>query len=362
MEIPHNVPLSVMKKGYEEKDTDYHCLFCDQMVEKGIVYPVEEQLFEAWRYMQHHIETAHTSPFHALLELGKDYTGLSEQQSRLLELIYKGYSDSDIQKELNIGSLSTIRNHRFNFRKKERQAQTLLTLFSFLDEPKETHTISKAKLPATQSDSKLARYFSEEDGRLKTFRMKEYEKEALLKEIASMFERGKTYSESMINTILEDIYHDYVLLRRELVDRGFVTRTNDGSAYTVIPAYAKEGTKMDYKKEMKAKAKELKTTCGVYKLTNTQNGKIFVASSPNLRSINGLKFQLNIDTYPNKELQQDWKTYGESSFTFEVLETADEKELNETNKKRILEKLKDKWLEELQPFGEKGYNREKRDR
>ncbi len=40
---------------------------------------------------------------------------------------------------------------------------------------------------------------------------------------------------------------------------------------------------MDYRKEMKTKAKETKSTCVIYKLTNTQNGKTFVGSLSNLK-------------------------------------------------------------------------------
>ena len=47
---------------------------------------------------------------------------------------YQGKSDKDIQKELEIGSSSTIRNHRFVFREKERQAKVFLALMELLNE------------------------------------------------------------------------------------------------------------------------------------------------------------------------------------------------------------------------------------
>ncbi len=112
-----------------------------------------------------------------LLSGGKEQTGLSDQQSKLLSLIYAGKSDKEIQQELKIGSMSTIRNHRFSLRKKERQAKTLLALMNLVkrqqevvpNEPGIDKPIEKSFEPPTE----LARYFSEEDGRLKTLRMKE---------------------------------------------------------------------------------------------------------------------------------------------------------------------------------------------
>ena len=40
-----------------------------------------------------------------------------------------------------------------------------------------------------------------------------------------------TYSEKEVNKILSRVYEDYVLLRRYLIEYGFLDRTRDGAVY-----------------------------------------------------------------------------------------------------------------------------------
>ncbi|TMU85035.1 DUF2087 domain-containing protein [Bacillus sp. BHET2] len=358
-----NLSIEVMEKGYVEDAIGFGCIFCEKKVTKGRIYQVDGMLYEDWYYMEHHIKKEHGDVFDVLLASGKEHTGLTEQQSKLLRLIYQGKDDGEIQKELNIGSLSTIRNHRFVLRKKERQAKVMGALMSLLNKQMDSsreEESDRIEKPIEPSDE-ISRFFSEEDGRLKTYQLKEYEKEKVLSEIMGLFHYGKKYSESEINQVLGEIYEDYVLLRRELVDRGFLSRHHDGSQYHVVDPMEGEDMKMDSKKELKLKAKEEKPKSGVFQLVNKENGKVFVGSSPNLKSLNGLKFELNLGSHQNKGLQQDWKQYGEEAFTFEILELANEKDLLKRNKKKVLEDLKEKWITKLNPFGEKGYNRVKKE-
>lgn len=360
MDITENLSIEVMEMGYVEENRDYCCLFCDKRVAKGVIYPVGEVLFEDWRYMEHHIEVAHGSVFEHLIAGGRKSTGLSDQQMKLLSLIYAGKSDKEIQQELQIGSLSTIRNHRFALRKKEKQAKTLVTIMNLLkqqaisvNEPTPNKPIEKSFEPPGE----LERYFSEEDGRLISYQLKEYEREQLVAEVALLFRPGKVYAEKEVNAILVDIFEDYILLRRELVDRGWLTRNDEGSEYRLVSNLVDgEGGEMDFKKEMKLQAKEEKTSYGIFQIKNLTNGKVFVGSTPNFKTLNGLKFSLNTGVSNQKELQADWDAYGKEQFEFVELETVDEKDWQGVNKKKILEKLLDKWMEELQPFGENGYN------
>ena len=61
-------------------------------------------------------------------------TGLTEHQSHILRLFYEGKSDQEIKEELEIGSATTIRHHRFALKEKERQAKTLLVMMELLKE------------------------------------------------------------------------------------------------------------------------------------------------------------------------------------------------------------------------------------
>ena len=61
---------------------------------------------------------------------------------------------------------------------------------------------------------------------------------------------------------------------------------------------------MDRKKELKQLYKEITVEAGVYKIKNTKNEKIFIGSTPNLKTINGLKFMLQNGEHKNMALCQ----------------------------------------------------------
>lgn len=113
---------------------------------------------------------------------------------------------------------------------------------------------------------------------------------------------------------------------------------------------------MDKKKELKQQYLEMKTVAGVFLIKNNVNGKMFVDSTRNLKTINGLKFSLETRVFNNKQLQLDWKYYGKDAFTIEVLEELKKEDSPYFNEKEALKKLEEKWLAKLKPFGEIGYN------
>ena len=115
---------------------------------------------------------------------------------------------------------------------------------------------------------------------------------------------------------------------------------------------------MNTKKELKNIYKEKKFKIGVFQVRNAQNNKIFVSSSIDLDAIwNRFKFQLNFGSHFNKELQNDWKEFGEENFVFEILSEIDQDDddvnVDYVKEVKELEKL---FIEELQPFDQKGYN------
>ena len=48
---------------------------------------------------------------------------------------------------------------------------------------------------------------------------------------AKLFELGKKYTEAETREMLAAVYEDYSMLRRYLVDYGFMGRTKDGTEY-----------------------------------------------------------------------------------------------------------------------------------
>lgn len=113
---------------------------------------------------------------------------------------------------------------------------------------------------------------------------------------------------------------------------------------------------MSRKKELKMQYKETKVQAGIYQIKNIKNQKIFLVSTKNLKTINGKKFELEAGSCTNKILQQEWNEYGKESFVFEELETLKEEDISPLGIKGDLKRLEEKWLEKLQPYGERGYN------
>lgn len=117
--------------------------------------------------------------------------------------------------------------------------------------------------------------------------------------------------------------------------------------------------KMERKKELKQAYKEVKIESGIYTITNKQNGKKFVASTRNFKTLNGTKFTLENGMHTNKELQEEWNKYGKDAFEIEQVEVLKIPENQFMNEKKELEKLLDQWMDKLQPYGEKGYHTKK---
>jgi hypothetical protein len=109
------------------------------------------------------------------------------------------------------------------------------------------------------------------------------------------------------------------------------------------------------RKQLQEEFKQIKTYMGVIQIMNKTNGKIYVDSYPNLKN-KWMTLQMQLDTgrFANSQLQKDWKALGAEAFTFEVLE---EKETDDvTDIKWELKQMEKLWLEDLLPYGEKGYN------
>ena len=104
--------------------------------------------------------------------------------------------------------------------------------------------------------------------------------------------------------------------------------------------------------EAKKKYKQTKRPMGVYVIRNTQNNKLYVGYSLDLHArINRQRAELKFGSHRSSELLREWKSFGESSFEFEVL---DELELDENSKTDPAEELcllREMWARKLQKAG-----------
>ncbi|CQR71831.1 hypothetical protein SOV_06230 [Sporomusa ovata DSM 2662] len=240
--------LDEIKQGYlYQKQTDeFVCLICGKSFANGVIYPHQEQLYAARKYIAIHIAEQHHSTFEVLINLDKKLTGLTDHQKIILELFYQGHADNEIAKTLNTGSTSTIRNHRFSLREKQKQAKVFLAIMellgeqipkkqTFIDIPRSSKMVDD-RFAITEEENKkiLSTCFKQGlSGPLTLFPLKEKKRVAILRHLLTNFELGKTYTEKEVNSILQQFYPDYVLLRRYLIDYGFMDRTQDGSSYWV---------------------------------------------------------------------------------------------------------------------------------
>ncbi|MCE5235442.1 MAG: DUF2087 domain-containing protein [Clostridiaceae bacterium] len=85
----------------------------------------------------------------------------------------------------------------------------------------------------------LARFLDAE-GRVKQFPAKAAPRETVLSYLAEKFELGVDYKEREVNAVLTEwhTFGDYFILRRSLVEAGYLNRLNDGSRYWKNPQKA----------------------------------------------------------------------------------------------------------------------------
>ena len=113
----------------------------------------------------------------------------------------------------------------------------------------------------------------------------------------------------------------------------------------------------DKRKALLEAYKQIKVYMGIYQLRNAVNGKLFIGSTPNLKSRElTLRMQLDGGKHMNSALQQEWKQFGQDAFVYEVLEQAEVTET--TDVKHELRALESKWKNALHPYGERGYHKE----
>jgi len=88
----------------------------------------------------------------------------------------------------------------------------------------------------TQPDKQLTP-FLDETGRLKQYPAKRVKQLMALAYLAGKFEPDRSYTEAEVNELLNEwhTFGDWALLRRDLVDSGYLERDKWGKAYTLAP-------------------------------------------------------------------------------------------------------------------------------
>ena len=237
-----------IRQGYhfDGDKSAYVCNYCGRVFEEGQVFPMGDRYYAPERAVRMHTETEHEGSLSQLIESGGKSNTLTDTQKTLLELFGQGMSDGEIASKLGI-SASTVRHQKFTFREKAKQAKYYLALyeeaFSTQGSKRKADDIVDIPNTVTMMDDRYvitekerARMLKSEFESLEPLRLRHYPLKAkrqvvVLSEIAKLLEFGKKYSEAETREMLKAVYSDYSLLRRYLVDYGFMDRTKDGSEY-----------------------------------------------------------------------------------------------------------------------------------
>ncbi|MEC1177781.1 DUF2087 domain-containing protein [Metasolibacillus meyeri] len=236
-----SISIEELMNGYQLDDSHYRCIHCEKTFFVHEVYPFDNQFLTAEGMVQVHLQQEHGSAFHALLQMDKKTSGLSEVQQEMLKLFYEGLSDKEIAVDSSVNNISTVRQHRFKLREKERQAKVFLALMQLLSEPNHykihrgaTQVDERYSIEEKEREKVLQTYFKQGlDGGIETIPSKEKRKLIILQHILQRFTAGKAYTEKEVNTILKTVHADFVTLRRYLIEYGFMSRSADGSSYWI---------------------------------------------------------------------------------------------------------------------------------
>ena len=310
-EFVRNATIEDYKRGYvwECKKAEFICLICGEYIGKN-----DDSV---------NIHTAnHGTPIERLLMLDKKYTGLTEIQKEFLDMVSNKYSDKEMAMNLACAD-STVRNMRFALRERARQARAFLAVME----------LSEEKMPKITNP------------KLRVFPVKEEKRKALLPRFSDLFEPDREYMEAEVKKIIKTIYGDDSIIRRYLVDYGYLSRTNDGSKY-----YKNcEDNIMNNvnKKEIINNYKQQEIEMGIIQMYNTVNGYSYINICTNLyKPFESIKFQLNLGRIKIKKLQEDWAACGENVFEFKVVEKL-KPNMDSTDKEKVddLKELLNIWIE-----------------
>lgn len=237
--------IGALKQGfrYDREATAYVCAFCGAAFGRDEVFPAGNGFVNARGAAARHVADVHGGALRALLGGPKRNTGITPRQAEVLQALAKGGEDRAVAEGLGI-SASTLRHMRFTFRERARQARiTLAALELALEKQTKADGVVPIHEGATMVDERYA-VTEEEEAKilkncfasldplvLKALSPKEKKKIVALRRIAGCFALGRRYSEQEVNGILKPIYGDFALVRRYLVEYGFLKRTRDCAAY-----------------------------------------------------------------------------------------------------------------------------------
>ncbi|WP_407886362.1 DUF2087 domain-containing protein [Levilactobacillus sp. N40-8-2] len=359
-----DLTLTEIEQGWHETDAAYICNTCDATFAKDQVFPEDDKFYPAATMIRHHLAAAHPNSVATLIQNDTKYNTLTAKQRDLLLAFVQGQKDAAIAEEMGIAA-ATVRHQKFTFREKAKQAKLYLAIYEqVFNQPATADQLvtlpdqkgqedDRFNITTAEYDQLVTKYFTSTTP-LKLARWPKHQKAilAVLKRISLTLPATQHLTEQALTAKLKPIYADYPLLRRYLIDYGFLSRTASGSDYWRNPN--DKESHMNHK-EITQNYKAAPTFYGVIQIKNKQNGKTFIDVARNIHNLWGYyQTNLNGNFYHDTALQADWNDLGADAFTYSVLWKADVAEVD--NLRQALKDLKAKWLEKCQP----AYNQSER--
>lgn len=232
-ELLEECSLEEIKRGFIKQGTCYTCLLCGERFEQGEIYTFSERLYEGSKAIAMHIEEEHESMQHFLLQVDANSMGISDLQLQLLNFFASGLTDKAIAEQLGVSG-STIRNHRYKLRERERQNKLFLALMESMEE---SSTRGKSKgeshIVSEKEKKKILERYMTEQGELKCYPEFEKNRRIILEAITERFVVGEPYKEEEVREILREVYPDEQFLKNELIAYGYLDCTYKGAIYWI---------------------------------------------------------------------------------------------------------------------------------
>ncbi len=247
-----NMSIDEIRDGYSfnKECNSYVCNICRKKFEEGEVFQSGNRFFSANRMIGIHMVEEHPDMLEILASHNKKYTGITDNQKEILQMLYLGMTDNEIAKKTGVAA-ATIRHQKYIFREKAKQAKLYLAIYELAHNGVDKNKVISEKseeiidihggakmvderymVTKTEEDKILEAMFSSLSPlKLKVFSSKEKKKIVILKKISEQFEKNKHYSEKEVNAILKQIHEDFATIRRYLIEYGFMDRTNDCKEY-----------------------------------------------------------------------------------------------------------------------------------
>jgi DNA-binding transcriptional ArsR family regulator len=207
----------------------------------------------------------------------------------------------------------------------------------------------------------LAAFFR--GGRLLRMPVQKRKRTIVLEEFAAQFAPGRRYAERGVDEIISAMHDDHCLVRRLLVDEGYLRR--DGGVYerSSKPLGRQEtstgrgeagemeidpDTRIDSRArraQIRRAYKERERQPGVFRVVNTATGRMLLGSGLDLHApLNRVTFELDMAMCWNADMKSDLETYGRDSFVIEVVEKVELRDDPDFDPERELELLEHKHL------------------